>query len=534
MRLNRRRCRPAAIRMENGWRSPGAARWGITFRTGPVRARLSPDLVFAYRRFCRRAAAGRWGRGGHEPGGPPVPHRHSDCDLGSRAIDGGPFDRPASMRGKRQCLRAPHPAHVPRSRARRLGTPTSAPFRVEVPAGGARRPAPAHRRDALAAPGARRRSVAGRAAGDDPGARPLLGDRVRLAPVRGEAERAAAVQDRDRRGGHPLHPREVAARERVAADHDARLARLGHRAARDRRSADRPDRARRTRRGRVRPRAAVRSRLRLLRRADRARLEPRPRRAGLGGADAPPRLHPLRRPGRRRGRRRHRRDGPPGARGAGRHPHEPARDRRWAAAPSRGHRARNARRSSSSPTFRATGFGYFLEQATRPQTIGYALLDSPVALAAWMLDHDTDSYYKISRAFVDGQPSGSLTRDHILDNITLYWLTGTGASAARSYWESGRAQALAAGQAPPPVSLPVGFTTFPGEIFRPRAAGSSRPTPPSPTSTRPTGAATSPPGRSPSCSRPRSGRPSGRCAQGHHHEPRRNRDLTLPLGPGRA
>jgi pimeloyl-ACP methyl ester carboxylesterase len=117
-------------------------------------------------------------------------------------------------------------------------------------------------------------------------------------------------------------------------------------------------------------------------------------------------------------------------------------------------------------TFRASGFGYFLEQATRPQTIGYALLDSPVALAAWMLDHDTDSYYKISHAFVDGEPAGNLTRDHILDNITLYWLTGTGASAARSYWESGQAAAHAAGQAPPPVSLPVGFTTFPGEIWR--------------------------------------------------------------------
>jgi pimeloyl-ACP methyl ester carboxylesterase len=119
-------------------------------------------------------------------------------------------------------------------------------------------------------------------------------------------------------------------------------------------------------------------------------------------------------------------------------------------------------------TVRTSGFGYFLEQATRPQTIGYALLDSPVALAGWMLDHDTDSYYKISRAFVDGQPAGNLTRDHILDNITLYWLTGTGASAARSYWEGGRAQALAAaaGQAPPTVTLPVGFTTFPDEIFR--------------------------------------------------------------------
>jgi pimeloyl-ACP methyl ester carboxylesterase len=119
-------------------------------------------------------------------------------------------------------------------------------------------------------------------------------------------------------------------------------------------------------------------------------------------------------------------------------------------------------------TVRTSGFGYFLEQATRPQTIGYALLDSPVALAGWMLDHDTDSYYKISRAFVDGQPAGNLTRDHILDNVTLYWLTGTGASAARSYWEGGRAQALAAaaGQAPPTVTVPVGFTTFPDEIFR--------------------------------------------------------------------
>jgi pimeloyl-ACP methyl ester carboxylesterase len=132
-------------------------------------------------------------------------------------------------------------------------------------------------------------------------------------------------------------------------------------------------------------------------------------------------------------------------------------------------------------TFRETGFGYFLEMATRPQTIGYALLDSPVALAAWLLDHDTDSYYKISRAFVgepvldltqdsiaDGEPVGNLTREHIVDNITLYWLTGTGVSAARSYWEDGLAlaQARASGQAPPAVSLPVGFTTFPGEIWR--------------------------------------------------------------------
>jgi pimeloyl-ACP methyl ester carboxylesterase len=118
--------------------------------------------------------------------------------------------------------------------------------------------------------------------------------------------------------------------------------------------------------------------------------------------------------------------------------------------------------------FNASGKGYFIEQDTRPQTIGYALLDSPVALAAWLLDHDTDSYYKISQAFAGDAPVGNLTRDHILDNVTLYWITGTGASAARSYWENGQAQAQAVAQhqAPAAVKLPTGFTTFPGEIWR--------------------------------------------------------------------
>jgi pimeloyl-ACP methyl ester carboxylesterase len=118
-------------------------------------------------------------------------------------------------------------------------------------------------------------------------------------------------------------------------------------------------------------------------------------------------------------------------------------------------------------TFGQSGNGYFVEMATRPQTIGYALLDSPVALAAWMADHDTDAYYKIARAFVDGQPSGNLTRDNVLDNITAYWFTGTGASAARSYWEAYGAEGPAAGRQPgPPPAMPFGFTTFPGEIWR--------------------------------------------------------------------
>jgi pimeloyl-ACP methyl ester carboxylesterase len=118
-------------------------------------------------------------------------------------------------------------------------------------------------------------------------------------------------------------------------------------------------------------------------------------------------------------------------------------------------------------TFQKSGTGYFVEMATRPQTIGYALLDSPVALAAWMVDHDTDAYYKIAGAFVDGRPSGNLTCDHILDNITLYWLTGTGASAARSYWEAYGADAPAAGREPLPASeIPFAFTSFPDEIWK--------------------------------------------------------------------
>ena len=109
--------------------------------------------------------------------------------------------------------------------------------------------------------------------------------------------------------------------------------------------------------------------------------------------------------------------------------------------------------------------GYIAEQGQSPQTIGYSLTDSPVGLAAWMLDHDADAYQKISRAFVDGNPSGGLSRDRILDNITLYWLTRSATPAARMYWESQRSAAAAAGQRPAEVSLPVAFTVFPGEIF---------------------------------------------------------------------
>ncbi len=112
--------------------------------------------------------------------------------------------------------------------------------------------------------------------------------------------------------------------------------------------------------------------------------------------------------------------------------------------------------------------GYIAEMNTRPQTLGSALTDTPVGLAAWMLDHDTDSYEKISHAFLDGRPSGGLTRDRIVDNITLYWLTNTATSSARLYWENAQSivAAIASGQKPPELSLPVAFTVFPDEIFQ--------------------------------------------------------------------
>jgi pimeloyl-ACP methyl ester carboxylesterase len=110
--------------------------------------------------------------------------------------------------------------------------------------------------------------------------------------------------------------------------------------------------------------------------------------------------------------------------------------------------------------------GYISEMGEHPQTIGYSLLDSPIGLASWMLDHDADSYGKISRAFLDGEPTGGLTRDAVVDNITLYWLTSTGASTSRIYWETGRAAKASLKDPPPHVKLPVAYTVFPDELFQ--------------------------------------------------------------------
>jgi pimeloyl-ACP methyl ester carboxylesterase len=107
-------------------------------------------------------------------------------------------------------------------------------------------------------------------------------------------------------------------------------------------------------------------------------------------------------------------------------------------------------------TFYAKGLGYALEMGNRPQTL-YGLTDSPVGLAAWIIDHDTWSYQMIARVF-DGETEG-LSRDDVLDNITLYWLTNTATSASRLYWEP-----RPAFFAPKGVGIPVAVSAFPEDI----------------------------------------------------------------------
>jgi pimeloyl-ACP methyl ester carboxylesterase len=108
--------------------------------------------------------------------------------------------------------------------------------------------------------------------------------------------------------------------------------------------------------------------------------------------------------------------------------------------------------------FYKKGLGYALEMANRPQTL-YGIADSPVGLAAWILDHDALSYALMARVF-DGQPEG-LTPDDVLDNITLYWLTNTGISSARLYWENKLAFFV-----PKNVAIPVGVSAFPDELYQ--------------------------------------------------------------------
>jgi hypothetical protein len=110
-------------------------------------------------------------------------------------------------------------------------------------------------------------------------------------------------------------------------------------------------------------------------------------------------------------------------------------------------------------TFYTGGAGYAVEMSTQPQTM-YGVADSPVGLAAWMINHDAFSYGEISDAFA-GHPAGELTRDEILDNITLYWLTNTGVSSGRLYWDNKFGFFDAKN-----VSIPAAVSVFPGELYQ--------------------------------------------------------------------
>jgi pimeloyl-ACP methyl ester carboxylesterase len=121
--------------------------------------------------------------------------------------------------------------------------------------------------------------------------------------------------------------------------------------------------------------------------------------------------------------------------------------------------------------FFATDAGYAIESATHPQAL-YGIADSPVGLAAWMLDHDATSMALISRVFVDGAEEG-LTRDDVLDNITHYWLTNSGVSSARLYWEDRanffdpKGWPTAPTSASKVVDVPAAVSVFPDEIYTP-------------------------------------------------------------------
>ena len=236
----------------------------------------------------------------------------------------------------------------------------------------------------------------------------------------------------DRRPRHSFHSRALEARECAAAHRHARLARLDHRAVEDHRAADRSDGSWRQRRGRVRPGDSVDAGLRLFRQADDDRLGPRAHRARLDRADEAPRLHPLRRAGRRLGRADHRSDGRAGAAGIARHPHEHGRRdaaRRSTRRPSPAARRRPVSRadetagvSTSSPSSTSTAWA----TPRRWGTARRRCTASRIHRSAWPPGSSTTTSAATSSSRVSSTVSSEgLTRDDILDNITLYWLTKT-------------------------------------------------------------------------------------------------------------
>ena len=144
----------------------------------------------------------------------------------------------------------------------------------------------------------------------------------------------------------------------------------------------------------------------------------------------------------------------------------------------------------------------------RPQAVGYGLTDSPAGLAGWMLVHSGFAKWSYGK-----DPKQSPTRDDVLDNFSLYWLTNTAASSARIYWENRGGSLISAGdQKTAEITVPVAITVFPDEVLRAQEAWARRAFPKLTTSTRSIAAATSPCGNTRSCSRRSCARRSDRCA----------------------
>ena len=260
------------------------------------------------------------------------------------------------------------------------------------------------------------------------------------------------LHHRHRRPGHPFHPPALAPRGRLSPRRHARLARLNRGVPQGDRAADRPNRARRPAEDafhvvcpslpgygfsdKPAARAGVSRRWR-----------------GVGDADDPPRLRPVRRAGRRLGRMVTTAIGVDGGRCAAIHLNMPSGPPTSTDSPTAEEQAALA----ASAHYEKWDSGYMKQQSTRPQTLGYGLTDSPAGQLAWIVEK--------FRAWTDcdGHPENALSRDEMLDNVMLYWLTASAASSARLYWQGFRgSRVLRDGR----VELPTGVASFPKEILR--------------------------------------------------------------------
>ena len=284
--------------------------------------------------------------------------------------------------------------------------------------------------------------------------------------VRGQAERPATIRHQDRWAGHPFHSRPFEASERLAGHRHPRMARLDHRAAEDYRSVDRSYGAWWKGGGRVRSGDPFAARLWVFRKADHDRLGSHPHRTRLDCADEAAGIHAVCRAGRRLGECRHRADGAAGASGIDRHAHQYAGDRpgrRCEGAPVR--RAAAGRplsgRESAHGTSSISSTSTASATPRRWRTVRRHCTRLRIHRSAWPHGCSITMLAVcalIARVF-NGQTEG-LTRDDILDNVTLYWLTNTAVSSARLYWES-----KLAFFAPKGVPVPIAVSVFPDEIY---------------------------------------------------------------------